>query len=283
PMRATIDFPKLPQVPAEVPLYTTIRPEWNQKTVAQLSDGLGVRGAVVDAGTWFVVRDGVSTVEVYQASASVRLSRDDFDAEGRGQSECTIDRDRAIRVAERFHAAMGGISGQASLPTVSDLEVLVARRDERAIQRRVVGLQVSHTYSLDDVPLFGPGAKAQVTVARDGEIAHAYRFWRDAKRTASLPTVPPDQALERFADAGQFVELPRTATVKVASIELGLLCLAPTEVQSVLQPAYVVRGTVSTEMLPNYEFIRYVAAADVNPSDAKRKHWASVRPALLVA
>src|SRR5215470_5241886 len=70
PMNVKIAFPQPPSVAAELPLYATVQPAWNVDQVAALGTRLDVRGEVVDAGNWFVVRDGVSTLEVYQASHS---------------------------------------------------------------------------------------------------------------------------------------------------------------------------------------------------------------------
>jgi hypothetical protein len=45
----------------------------------------------------------------------------------------------------------------------------------------------------------------------------------------------------------------------------------------------VLRGEVSTEFLPRYQFVTYVAAAEIDEADAKRRRWPSARPSLLVA
>jgi hypothetical protein len=99
----------------------------------------------------------------------------------------------------------------------------------------------------------------------------------------TLRVVAPEQAFERFTATEQFTELPSTARVTVANVQLGLLCLPPTETQGVLLPAYVLRGEVSTELLPSYRFISYVSAAELDDATAKRNRWSLTRPSLLVA
>jgi len=64
-----------------------------------------------------------------------------------------------------------------------------------------------------------------------------------------------EQVFKRFTAVPQFSELSGDSRVKVTSVRLGLLCLPPTDVQSVLLPAYVFRGEVSTRLLPRYEFV----------------------------
>jgi hypothetical protein len=178
------------------------------------------------------------------------------------------------------------VAGPAPKPqvhSVTELEVQIATREKGAPEQRVVGLQVNLRYAVDGLPLVGPGAKAQVTVGRDGEIGQAYRFWREFKQGAAVASVQAGRAFERFAASPLIASLPDSARVEVASIQLGLLCLPPSEPQGVLVPAYVVRGEISTELLSRYQFVRYVAATEIDETDAKRRRWPSARPSLLVA
>ena len=96
-------------------------------------------------------------------------------------------------------------------------------------------------------------------------------------------TTPLREAFDRFAASDQLADLPRGAKARVTSVQLGLLCLPPTEVQGLLAPTYVLRGEVSTELQPRYEFVSYVAAAEIDETDAKKRRWQAARPALLVA
>jgi hypothetical protein len=285
-MSTTVVAPDLPRVPDELPVYPTVAPGWDAARVSELGARLDVCGSVVDGGVWFVVRDGVATLEVYQASHSFRLGRDTFDAEARGAGGSQVDRERAVAVAERFQRSLGGLDAHAELQSVTELEVLVATRDgglDGRPERRVAGLQVNYRYTLDGLPLVGPGAKAQITVGRDGELAQAYRFGRAVKRPETRRAIAPDRAFERFAQSAMFARLPRAARVQVDGMRLGLLCLPPTEVQSVLVPAYVLRGTISTELLPRDGFVSYVAAVELDSVAAKRRRWSPPRPSLLVA
>ena len=282
-MGVKIEFPEPIQVPRELPLYAAIPPAWNSEKVAKLAARFDLRGDVADVGSWFVCRSDKWTLEVYQATQSLRLERNDFDAEGRGKNAGVPDRDRAVVAAKRFLDTVGDTFARAEVDSVTELQVIKASRENQSGERQVVGLQVNYRYSLDGLPLVGPGAKAQVTVGHDGELAQAYRFAREVKKVGARPSVSPGEAFKRFAASDHFANLTGDAKVTVTSAQLGLLCLAPTEVQGVLVPAYVLRGEVNTELLPRYQFITYVAAADLDEADAKRQRWQHVRPALLAA
>lgn len=271
------------QAPRELPLYATVPPGWTRDTVSALATRLDLQADVADAGPWFVCRSDAWTLEVYQASNSLRLERNGFDAEARAPIKAQADRDRAVVVAHRFLSDVGATKAQATVASVTELQVLKATKEHREGERSVAGLQVNFQYTLDGLWLVGPGAKAQVTVAPGGQIAQAYRFTRDVKQVGTRPTVAAEVALRRFAQSTALAQLPAGARVRVDSIQLGLLSLPPTEVQGVLLPAYVLRGEISTELLPHAGFISYLAAADLDEGEAKRQRWQQIRPTLLAA
>jgi hypothetical protein len=281
-MSARFNFPEPPKVAGSVPLFATIAPEWTAKLVGEFGARLDVRGRVEDGGTWYLVQGEGVTLEVYQASHSFRLSHAAFDSEG-SEGAAPPDADRALATAQAFHERLEPIQAEAEVHSVTELAVSLAQRDAGDPDRRVVGLQVNHRYRLDGLPLLGPGAKAQVTVGAEGEVMQAYRFWREVKQVATRPTLQPAQAFERFAASQQFADLPDSAEVTVRTAELGLLCLPPTAVQGVLVPVYRLRGEVSTELLPHDGFVAYVAAVDLDESEAKRRRWSLARPALVTA
>jgi len=282
-MTVKIEFPELIPVPMELPQYAVLPPMWSPDKVAEMARRFDLRGECCDAGAWFVTRDAAWTLEVYQASHSLRLERNDYDAEARDGKGGVPDRERAMAVASRFMQAAGDTMAKPVFDSVTELRVLKATRENLEGEARVVGLQVNYRYALGDLPLVGPGAKAQVSVGPDGELAQAYRFAREVKRVGVLKTTPLREAFDRFAASDHFADLPRGARARVTSVELGLLCLPPTEVQGLLAPTYVLRGEVSTELQPRYEFIAYVAAAELDEADTKRRRFPQGRPSLLSA
>src|SRR5262245_36037339 len=106
-MSARIAFSEPPRVPAELPVYPTIPPAWNDHRLADLAERLGVRGPVVDTGNWFVVHDSVSTLQVCQASHSIRFGRDPAGIETHQNTDAALDRGQALAVAQRFHDLLG--------------------------------------------------------------------------------------------------------------------------------------------------------------------------------
>src|SRR5678815_15605 len=146
-MTVKIDFPEMIQVPMELPLYATVAPGWTGDKVAEMARRFDLKGDCVDAGAWYVTRNDLWTLEVYQASHSLRLERNDYDAEGRKDTKGAPDRDRAMQAASRFMEAAGATMAKPEFDSVTELRVLQATREKLEGEARVVGLQaVSYTH-----------------------------------------------------------------------------------------------------------------------------------------
>jgi hypothetical protein len=283
-MSLSIKFPESHADTREVTLYATPPPDWKSGAVSELARQLEVTGDVVDRGLWFVVSDDRSALEVYQASHSYRFSRLDIDAEGRDSDRRELEREHAMGIAERMVRTLAPDESRWDVRSVTDQEVLIAEREGGEPRLHVTGLQVNYGFSLDDLPLLGPGGKMQVAVGPMGDVTGAYRFWREPVPTGTAPTIPKEVALERFTRSDLFADLSDdTASAEVSEVRLGYLSLPPTEIQTALLPAYEVRGVLGTEIHPHYEFIRYVAALEMGEADLKRTQLMNAPSNVLVA
>jgi hypothetical protein len=272
-MPISIDFPKLSDVPSEVPLLASVRPTWTREAIADLSRQFRLDGEPRDSGPWTIVRDQQGSLEIYQNSHSFRFERLDIDGEGRYGSLDGLSHEKAIDIASGFVAENAARGARIGEPIVTEHEVLVAERERGEPTRLLAGLQVSYRYTIDGFDLMGPGAKAQVTIGPEGEIAGAYRFWRDVRPIGTVTTIAADTAAERFAASELFADLDDGgARCEITSVRFGYLTRPPTEVQGTLLPAYEFRGVLSTEALPRYEFTNYVLGGELDDGDAK---WAN--------
>jgi hypothetical protein len=239
----------------------------------------------VDAGPWFVIDQPPARLEVYQASQSFRIEFDTGNAEGQhDQPGNAIDEAQAIRIANQFLTDLiGDVQVPPQRQSVTSLDVMTSAGPGGEPERRVAALQVNFRYAIDGLPLLGPGAKTQISVGPDARVRQAYRFWRDIKVESTLPGIPPDRAFARFAGAPHVAGLDESVTLTVSSAQVGLLCLAPTEVQSVLIPVYALRGEATSGAAAPRPFLTYVAAAEIDSAYAKVNRWVSTRPPLVVA
>jgi hypothetical protein len=272
-MPISIDFPKLSDVPSEVPLFASIRPRWTREAIAHLSRQFRLEGESRDAGAWTIVRDQRGVLEIYQNSHSFRFERLDMDGEGRYGTVEGLSHEKAIDIASGFVAENAPRGARLGEPVVTEHEVLVAERERSEPTRLLAGLQISYRYTIDGFDLMGPGAKTQVTIGPDAEIAGAYRFWREVRPIDSVATIAADAAAERFSASDLFADLDDGgARCEITSVRFGYLTRPPTEAQGTLLPAYEFRGVLSTEALQHYEFTNYVLGCELDEGDEK---WAN--------
>ena len=244
-MSVKINFPEPPRVPAELPVYAAVPPAWDAERVAEFGAQIGVRGDVTDAGVWFVLKDGKSTLEVYQASQSFRLEQDDFDSEGRNGLHGGLDRARAIAMAEQFHGMLGGPDTRPDLHSVTELEVWASTKEKTAPERRVVALQVNHRYAVAACRSWGL-AQRRNPVGRDGSIAQAYRFWREVKQSGTRQSVPAEQASSASLQptSSRRYRTPQGSKWRAFRSDC---CVSPRPKRRASVPTYVLRGEVATE------------------------------------
>lgn len=264
-MALTIEFPEPPAVPRRLPLLAVTVPGWDMDAAARLARELGVEGEVTDRGSRLVVAGDRSTLEVFLASDSVRLMGPAIGGDDGDGAGVRVDEGRAVEVAEQFLDRLGRPDAEVRARTVGGEEVVRLTLGERQPVSTLVARQVNYRYALEGLPLVGPGAKVQVSVAGEGEVTGAYRFWRNVSAIDQIAPVKPSVAFRRFSAGPMFAGLTdATARVEMESVELALFCSPPSEPQAVLLPAYVFAGRVSTELLPDRRFVSYLPAASID-------------------
>ena len=278
---------ELPSVPPSLPVYGTIRPQWTNEDAARFAKRLGVEAPAEEFEPWWVYRKDGDCVEIYRASHSVRVTRAAFDREGTatGPEQIPSD-DEAVERAHQFVKDLHDIHRSEALsPKLSRLEAMTQAPGGRRGSIRTVAVQVNYRFALDRLPLLGPGAKAQVTIGRSGDMEQAYLFWRQSERTdGKWTTRPAAAALAALAESPFLAPVIRTGEVEVLRIQLGWLSLPPTIVQETLFPVYEIRGRFVAEIDAGRErdFVVYVAAAAQTPQPDLRNTTAPW-PALVIA
>jgi hypothetical protein len=101
-------------------------------------------------------------------------------------------------------------------------------------------LDVLFSYSLDGLPVGGPGAKARVSFGNDYEIIGFHSVWRPLTKAESYPAIPIGEALARLEEdlAGKTVDL---------RVRIEYWGESEVEPQRFLQPYYVITGTMGSD------------------------------------
>jgi hypothetical protein len=215
------------------------------------------------------------------------VTRATFDREGTAtRPEEILSDDAALERAKRFVKDLPEIDPPEPLaPKLSRLEAMTQAPGGPRGSTRTVAVQVNFRFALDGLPLLGPGAKAQVTIGRSGDVEQAYLFWRQSAPTnEQWTTRSAAAALDVLAESPFLAPVIRTGDAEVLRIQLGWLSLPPTIVQDTFFPVYEVRGRFIAEIDAGRErdFVVYIAAAARTPQPELRSTTASW-PALVIA
>jgi hypothetical protein len=267
-------FPRAPSFPVPA-IMPTPAPRWGagparEREVLALAKRLRLDGKVREHAQRFLVEDPRGTLEVFEASGSLRWTRAAAAAGEPPDPGRLPSRDEAAAKAERFLADLALLDGRAQLADVTYGEVIAAPRGGAPRAAYPTEIHVHYRFTLNGIPVVGPGAKIQVTFGTDGQVSEFYRFWRET--AASLPPLPSYSLREAIALLRQdraFLQLsPARARVQIRRIFLGYYAGPPRKHQGFLVPVYVFHGTVRTPALRRYDFVRHVAAVRLSRAES---------------
>jgi hypothetical protein len=160
---------------------------------------------------------------------------------------------------------------RATQHSVTFTEVLRSERGQKEPLSQLTAVHVNYRFSLDNLPVTGPGAKMQVTIGSEGRVVEAYRFWREPGRAEPMAVLPADRATEMLQNHVLFADLVEgSARVAIDRVTFGYHAFPPMEPQGALLPVYVFAGVISTPMLERYEFAKRVFAVELSGPQVKR-------------
>lgn len=270
-MAASFDFPEVSVDRRQMLMFQTPLPAWDDDQVGRWSAAFGMRGKTRDAGARLVLRDGRGTLEIFRASDSFRWARQTRETQELSGKVSLPDERQSTELAEAYLRDRGLADERAAITSVSYTELSRADRvhDDAASIR--IALHVNFSFSLDGLPVMGPGAKSQVTFDGTRRVREAYKFWREPIEAGRRRIVEPEAAMELLRGDDAFADLREgEARVTFHRVRLGYYALPPREVQGYLIPVYAFDGTVSTQQFERYDFTKYVVAVRIEPEEAKR-------------
>ncbi len=268
---------KLPKVGKQINIFTSAtdsetRERKTAESLKSLSKIFGISGQAANDGEKMILAERSKSVSIYQASNSFWYQDDDFFArEDKKFSQKLPDAKNAQEKALKFLRENGLLLNNAAFHSVTHTTIVATKPDEKRGDEYNTEVHVNFRYSLDGLPVFGPGAKTRVSFVSDKINSGVYHFWREVtqeKKTRDL--IDPELALEIHAKNFRFASLKEgAAKVTIKKVELGYFAVSPTELQRALIPVYKISGIISTEALPEYAFNHHVVAIKYTENDVK--------------
>lgn len=269
-MNELFQFPDVQVERDQMVMFRTPFPKQDDERVHPLVRRFDVRGDLQDLGSRSAVRSRQHLLEVFHASDSLRLTHLGRSAEAERPPKL-IGEDQAIELALAYLHEKGLADDRASVKSVTYTELSRIGQEQKEPETFPIAVHVNFGFTLDGLPVFGPGAKMQVTIEDESTVTEFYKFWRAPVEDRTLEILRPEAAIERFSHDQNYAELDAgSAKVVVHRIQLGYYALPPREVQGYLVPVYAFNGTVSTEAFERYDFTRYVVAVDLNNEEVKQ-------------
>jgi hypothetical protein len=272
---------RLPDVPAKVPMFRATqfaslssRDATYQRALAKRTSQaiklFDLKGEPANQGERILVRDGSQSLEIYCASDSLWWANHDLSySEGSGGGVKLPSEAEAKTISKRELERAKLDVTDATMSSVTYTEASTAGRDQKPKTQRTA-IDVNYSFSLAELPVFGPGAKIKVSVADAGKPAQVIYFWRRPKRAGSMATIRAGDALERFQRDPAFFRLRDTnAVIEIGKVDFGYYALSPTDFQRFYVPVFAVDATVRTREFPQYDLRRYVVAVDLSAESAK--------------
>lgn len=257
-------------------------------TIENLSRTFGITGTTSNLGDTYQVREQSKILTVYPFSDSFwYYDADLFANEDILHSRNLPDPKSARVLANEFLERNNLLQPNARLTFHSYSTVTSEKINERpnikTVKSRLIKTKIDRVkeynteihlhyhYSLDNLPVYGPGAKTRVSFVDQQTVSGLYHFWRNPIQTQEKRRLlHPELALELFSRNPRFAQLKESsAQVVISEMGYGYYALPPREIQNYLLPVYVFHGTVKTKALPSYEFTLYMVSVRYTENEIK--------------
>jgi len=177
----------------------------------------------------------------------------------------------AVSRANVFLEQRGLADARAHVDAVTQSHHARIGKGNKVLVNHPVATHVHYTFRLDALPVFGPGAKMQVTFTNARVPVQTYKFWREPVPGKTLPTISYDQAVELIRTHPTFATMVRAGKARVVfdQAQLGYYAFPARERQGMLVPVYRFDGAVHGPEGEHYDFSRHVLAVALALEETK--------------
>jgi len=278
---------KLPKHISDIPMYRTFH--FNsasrknkefmnhiEKRLAFLRSNFKTEGEVRDLGDQLIIRNEKEALELYFGSDSFWWTdRENAYSENKDLAKNLPDERQAIRSAEKLLEALQIDTSSMKLHSVQHNFAAFSEspKDENA-EKFPTSTNVNFMHELDGLPVFGSGAKTQLSFINNDQLVeflHFNRIPKAEKRTVEI--ISPEEAVQQVFDNKRFAILKEQgkSSGEITDVSLGYYAAAPSDFQKFLIPVYKVKGSVAAPKLDHYDFNLFVIASKASQELAKQK------------
>lgn len=283
-MSEILTYPKkMPQDYGKAPLYRVSRyktyspkiveakAEFDAR-VKQYKEILKISGKSEDFGTKVVIKDGSKVLEIYRPSDSFWWTDLEVAYREEPKGEKLPSDEEAREIALRYIKERNLETKYARFVSIARTTVAVSQAEKKEPQELLdTEVHANFSFSIDDYPVMGPGAKIKISMVEEGRIGNFLWFWREPYKEKDVEIISPDEALTRLTRDRRFSHLsPDDVRISIANMKFGYYALPPFDFQRFLLPIYEIRGTEETKRLGKRDITMYAPAMELPPETIKK-------------
>ncbi len=277
---------RLPRHISHIPMYKTFHFEsasrknrefmnYHQERLKFLQSNFRTDGELRDLGDQFIIRNEKEALELYLGSDSFWWTdRINAYSENRELAEKLPNKEEAVQHARKLLEQLRIDQKTMKLLSVTNSFTAVSESPKDTNPREFpTNVNVNFTHELEGLPVFGSGAKTQVSFINNDQLVEFLHFYRTPKQEGKVEVISPEEAVQQVLNNSRFAEIKEAgkSAGEITDVSLGYYAASPGDFQKHLIPVYKVQGSVSTPELENYEFNLFVIAMKTTQEMAKRK------------
>ena len=245
------------------------------KRTELLRSNFKTEGELRDLGDQLIIRNKKEALEIYTGSDSFWWTdRENAYSENKELSKSLPSEKEAIRNAQKLLEELKIDTSTMKVHSVSNSFTSTSESPkDKNVEQFPTSVNVNFTHELDGLPIYGSGAKTQISFINNDQLIQFVHFNRIPKQDGKAEVISPEEAVQQVFDNKRFAIIKEQgkSSGEITDVSLGYYATSPSDLQRFLIPVYKVQGNVSTPELENYDFNLFVIAAKESQEMAKRK------------
>jgi len=277
---------ELPKHVGHIPMYKSFHfdtassknrafADYIAKRTEMLRSHFKTEGELRDLGDQFIIKNDKEALEVYTATDSFWWTdRENAYSENKALSKNLPSEKEAVRSAQKLLEQLNIDNRTLKVHSVSNSFASFSESpNDKDPEKFPTNVNVNFTHELDGLPIFGSGAKTQISFINNDQLIEFIHFNRTLKQQGKAAIITPEEALQQVVDNTRFAIIKEQgkSSGTITDVSLGYYAASPSDLQRYLVPVYKVQGNVSTPELENYEFNLFVIAGKESQEMAKQK------------
>jgi hypothetical protein len=277
---------ELPKYVGHVPMYKTFHfdtassknkeyADYIAKRTEFLRSNFKTEGELRDIGDQLIIRNEKEALEIYTASDSFWWTdRQNAYSENKELAKNLPSEKDAVQSAQKLLEKLNIDQSTMKVHSVSNSFASISESpNDKDPEKIPTSVNVNFTHELEGLPIFGSGAKTQISFINNDQLIEFLHFNRTPKQDGKVEVITPEKAVQQVFDNFRFAIIKEQgkSSGEITDVSLGYYATSPSDLQRYLIPVYKVQGSVSTPELENYDFNLFVIASAESQEMAKRK------------